>query len=103
MLTRALSRAGIRRCGFCSAAAADAAEGTVLAHRRTAWDQGKYAARRLRKEGKVPCVLQGGGHRDQNPFIPISVDFKELMKLGRKPNFERKLMTLLLDGEPIQV
>ena len=55
---------------------------------------GKGAARSVRREGRVPGVIYGGGEKPE----PISVDFKELNKLVYAGHFLTSIFELEIDG-----
>ncbi|OYU49621.1 MAG: 50S ribosomal protein L25/general stress protein Ctc [Rhizobiales bacterium PAR1] len=59
---------------------------------------GKGAARAIRREGRVPAVIYGGG---QAP-ISISLDFKETNRLIYAGHFLTTLFTIDVEGEKIR-
>jgi len=58
-------------------------------------DFGKNAARRLRRSGRVPCVVYGGG----GPAIPISVDPREVSNIVHSEGGHNVLVTLEVKGK----
>ena len=60
---------------------------------------GKGAARSVRREGRVPGVVYGGGEKPE----PISVDFKELNKLIYAGHFLTSIFELDIDGRKQRV
>ena len=60
---------------------------------------GKGAARSVRREGRVPGVIYGGGEKPE----PISVDFKELNKLVYAGHFLTTIFELDIDGRKERV
>ncbi len=60
---------------------------------------GKGAARSVRREGRVPGVIYGGGEKAE----PISVDFKELNKHIYSGHFLTSIFELELDGRKQRV
>jgi large subunit ribosomal protein L25 len=60
---------------------------------------GKGAARSVRREGRVPGVVYGGGEKAE----PISVDFKELNKHIYSGHFLTSIFELELDGRKQRV
>ena len=60
---------------------------------------GKGAARSVRREGRVPGVIYGGGEKAE----PISVDFKELNKLVYAGHFLTTIFELDLGGRKERV
>lgn len=59
---------------------------------------GKGAARAIRREGRVPAVIYGGG---QAP-VSISLDFKETNRLIYAGHFLTTLFTIDVEGEKIR-
>jgi large subunit ribosomal protein L25 len=57
--------------------------------------QGKGASRRLRRSGKVPAILYGGGSEATN----IILDQQNLMTLVDKEKFYSSIITLKIDGK----
>ncbi|HET6376129.1 MAG TPA: 50S ribosomal protein L25/general stress protein Ctc [Methylocella sp.] len=55
---------------------------------------GKGAARRVRREGRIPGVIYGGG----DPPEPVSLDYRELNKLIYAGHFLTTIFELELDG-----
>src|SRR5271166_1705751 len=60
---------------------------------------GKGAARSVRREGRVPAVIYGGGVKPE----PISVDFKDVNKLIFAGHFLTSIFELELDGRKERV
>jgi large subunit ribosomal protein L25 len=60
---------------------------------------GKGAARSVRREGRVPGVIYGGGDKAE----PISVDFKELNKLVYAGHFLTTIFEIDLEGRKERV
>ncbi len=60
---------------------------------------GKGAARFVRREGRVPAVIYGGGQKPE----PISVDFKDVNKLIYGGGFLTTLFELEVDGRKERV
>ena len=60
---------------------------------------GKGAARSVRREGRVPGVIYGGGEKPE----PISVDFKELNKLIYSGHFLTTIFELEVAGRKQRV
>jgi large subunit ribosomal protein L25 len=60
---------------------------------------GKGAARSVRREGRVPGVIYGGGEKPE----PISVDFKELNKHIYSGGFLTSIFELEIDGRKERV
>src|SRR5271170_7210177 len=60
---------------------------------------GKGAARSVRREGRVPGVIYGGGEKAE----PISVDYKELNKLVYAGHFLTSIFELDVDGRKERV
>ena len=60
---------------------------------------GKGAARSVRREGRVPAVIYGGGQQAE----PISVDFKEINKLIYAGHFLTSVFELDLGGRKERV
>lgn len=61
--------------------------------------QGTSASRRLRHAGRVPGVLYGG----KDAPVNIELDHNELFQAARKEAFHASVLTLKLDGKPLQV
>lgn len=57
-------------------------------------DQGKGASRRLRREGKVPAILYGGGREP----MPITLIHSELLKQLEHEAFYSHVLTVNLGG-----
>ncbi|HET6378359.1 MAG TPA: 50S ribosomal protein L25/general stress protein Ctc [Methylocella sp.] len=55
---------------------------------------GKGAARRVRREGRIPGVIYGGG----DPPEPVSLDYRELNKLIYAGHFLTTIFEIDLDG-----
>ena len=60
---------------------------------------GKGAARSVRREGRVPAVIYGGGLKPE----PISVDFKDVNKLIYGGHFLTTIFELEMDGRKERV
>jgi large subunit ribosomal protein L25 len=60
---------------------------------------GKGAARSVRREGRVPAVIYGGGMRPE----PISVDFKDVNKLISGGHFLTSIFELDMSGRKQRV
>ena len=60
---------------------------------------GKGAARSVRREGRVPAVIYGGGVKPE----PISVDFKDVNKLIYAGHFLTTIFELEMDGRKERV
>src|SRR6201996_2672573 len=60
---------------------------------------GKGAARSVRREGRVPAVIYGGGVKPE----PISVDFKDVNKFIYAGHFLTSIFELELDGRKERV
>ncbi|HZZ61209.1 MAG TPA: 50S ribosomal protein L25/general stress protein Ctc [Roseiarcus sp.] len=60
---------------------------------------GKGAARSVRREGRVPAVVYGGGSKPE----PISVDFKDVTKLIFAGHFLTTIFELEMDGRKERV
>ena len=60
---------------------------------------GKGAARSVRREGRVPAVIYGGGMKPE----PISVDFKDVNKLIYGGHFLTTIFELEMDGRKERV
>ncbi|MCK9380178.1 MAG: 50S ribosomal protein L25/general stress protein Ctc [Sulfuritalea sp.] len=58
-------------------------------------DQGTGASRRLRRTGRVPAILYGGGAASQS----IDIDHNELFQLLRKETFYSSVLNVNLDGK----
>jgi len=71
---------------------------TFVVNAETRSAHGKGASRRLRREGKVPAILYGGGSEPQ----PIAVDHNELAKHLKAEAFYSHILTLKLDGKSEQ-
>jgi len=61
--------------------------------------QGTGASRRLRRAGKTPGVLYGGGEA----AVSIEIDHNELFQLLRKEAFHASILSLNLDGQKQRV
>ncbi len=59
--------------------------------------RGRNAAGRLRREGRIPAVLYGGGSRDA---LSLSVDPKELMRILHSESGANTLIALNFEGAP---
>lgn len=59
---------------------------------------GKGAARAVRREGRVPAVIYGGGQ----PPVSISLDFKETNRLIYAGHFLTTLFSIDVEGEKIR-
>ena len=60
---------------------------------------GKGAARSVRREGRVPAVIYGGGAKPE----PISVDYKDVNKLIYSGHFLTSIFELEVDGRKERV
>ena len=60
---------------------------------------GKGAARFVRRRGRVPAVIYGGGEKPE----PISLDFKDLNKLIYAGHFLTTIFELEMDGRKQRV
>ena len=60
---------------------------------------GKGAARSVRREGRVPAVIYGGGVKPE----PISVDYKDVNKLIYSGHFLTTIFDLEVDGRKERV
>ena len=60
---------------------------------------GKGAARSVRREGRVPAVVYGGGEKPE----PISLDFKDVNKLIYAGHFLTTIFELEMDGRKQRV
>lgn len=69
----------------------------VIAESRA--DQGKGASRRLRREGKIPAIVYGGGETPTS----VSLSANEMGKHLKVEAFYSHLLTLKLDGTEQQV
>ncbi|MFC4253649.1 50S ribosomal protein L25/general stress protein Ctc [Sinimarinibacterium flocculans] len=69
----------------------------VIAESRA--DQGKGASRRLRREGKIPAIVYGGGETPTS----VSLSANEMAKHLKVEAFYSHLLTLKLDGTEQQV
>jgi len=58
-------------------------------------DFGKNAARRLRRSGRVPCVVYGGG----GTAIPVSVDSRSVSSIVHSEGGHNVLLTLEVKGK----
>ncbi len=61
--------------------------------------QGTGASRRLRRAGRVPGIVYGGGRPPQ----PVSLDHKELLQMLRQEASHSSILGLNLDGQKEQV
>jgi large subunit ribosomal protein L25 len=61
--------------------------------------QGTGASRRLRRAGRVPGILYGGGGEP----LTIELDHNELYQQARREAFHASIITLNLDGAKVQV
>ena len=59
-------------------------------------DMGKGASRRLRRDGKVPAVIYGGGEDPQ----PITLVHSEILKRLDHEAFYSHILTVNIDGKP---
>lgn len=62
-------------------------------------EQGTGASRRLRRAGRVPGILYGGGEAAQ----PIAIDHNELFHKLKHEAFHSSILTMVLDGAKQQV
>ena len=62
-------------------------------------EQGTGASRRLRRAGRVPGILYGGGEAAQ----PIAIDHNELFHKLKHEAFHSSILTMILDGTKQQV
>lgn len=62
-------------------------------------EQGTGASRRLRRAGRVPGILYGGGEAAQ----PIAIDHNELFHKLKHEAFHSSILTMILDGAKHQV
>lgn len=69
----------------------------IIAQQRTL--QGTSASRRLRRAGKVPCVVYGGAEAPQS----IEVDHNDLLLKLKKEAFHSSILNLVVDGKKQQV
>jgi len=58
-------------------------------------DFGKNAARRLRRAGRIPAVVYGGG----GPSIPVTVDPKEIVQILHSESGHNAIFTLEIRGK----
>ncbi len=58
-------------------------------------EQGTGASRRLRREGRLPGIIYGGGEE----ALPITMDHNELYHLMRKEVFHSSVLTVELGGK----
>jgi len=58
-------------------------------------DFGKNAARRLRRTGRIPAVVYGGG----GPAIPVTVDPKEILQILHSESGHNAIFTLEIRGK----
>jgi large subunit ribosomal protein L25 len=58
-------------------------------------DFGKNAARRLRRAGRIPAVVYGGG----GPSIPVAVDPKEILQILHSESGHNAIFTLEIRGK----
>ncbi|MCQ9617232.1 50S ribosomal protein L25/general stress protein Ctc [Paenalcaligenes niemegkensis] len=61
--------------------------------------QGSGASRRLRRAGQVPAIVYGGTAEPQN----IALDHNQIYHDLRKDVFHASILTMELDGKPVQV
>lgn len=61
--------------------------------------QGSSASRRLRRAGRVPGIVYGGGE----DATPIDLDHNELFHALRNEAFHASVLTMVLDGKKMQV
>ena len=59
-------------------------------------DMGKGASRRLRRDGKVPAVIYGGGEDPQS----ITLVHSEILKRLDHEAFYSHILTVNIDGKP---
>ena len=57
-------------------------------------DQGSGASRRLRRAGKLPGIIYGGGH----DATPITLDHNDLYHMLQKEAFHASILTIDVDG-----
>src|SRR5690625_879786 len=62
-------------------------------------DQGSGASRRLRRAGKVPAILYGGGAEAQ----PIALDHNQIFHDLRRDEFYASILKMELEGKKVNV
>ena len=61
-------------------------------------DAGKGASRRLRREGKIPGIMYGGGQ----PPLGVAFDANALHRNMAEEAFLSSILNVTLDGQPLQ-
>ena len=61
-------------------------------------DMGKGASRRLRRAGRVPAIIYGGGGDPQS----LSLNHNELLRRLEDEAFYSHILTVSIDGKPVQ-
>ncbi|MBI5461651.1 MAG: 50S ribosomal protein L25/general stress protein Ctc [Gammaproteobacteria bacterium] len=61
-------------------------------------DMGKGASRRLRRTGRVPAIIYGGGGEP----LALSLNHNELMRRLEDEAFYSHILTVSIDGNPVQ-
>ncbi|HEY9199243.1 MAG TPA: 50S ribosomal protein L25/general stress protein Ctc [Gammaproteobacteria bacterium] len=61
-------------------------------------DMGKGASRRLRRTGRVPAIIYGGGGEPQS----LSLNHNELLRRLEDEAFYSHILTVSIDGTPVQ-
>lgn len=61
-------------------------------------DMGKGASRRLRRAGKVPAIIYGGGGEPQ----ALTLNHNELLRNLEDEAFYSHILTVNIDGKPVQ-
>lgn len=67
---------------------------TLTATHRCRDEMGQHKCRKLRDTGKTPINVVG----DRLPYVPLTVDTKELNAFLKRTHCQRELMTLRVDG-----